>query len=193
MPLELRKLFAQPLDKLIVGTREETIPMAVEKFKALEESNVKFEFYLVGDIVTIDFLNNEYLKKFVKLCIIDEKTQREKVEVDTKDFFEVYVECINPAGTIQKENWPILKGIVDSKKTTLLMITEGEEDLLVLPLVQVLPIDTEVQVFVFYGQPPITDSDFTVPQGLVVVKVNKRMQKKIKTYLKMMEKFKSSS
>ena len=191
MPDDLRKLFAQPLDKLIAGTREETIPMAVKEFRALEESNVKFEFYLVGDIVTIDFLNNDYLKKFIKLCIIDEKTQRKKVEIDTTDFFEEYLEFVNPAGTIQKESWPLLQKIVDSKKTTQLMITEGEEDLLVLPLVEVLPIDTDVQSFVFYGQPPITDSAFTIPQGLVVVKVNKRMQKKVKMYVKM-GKFKSS-
>ena len=193
LPVELRKLFAQPLDELIAGTREETIPMAVEKFKALEESNIKFEFYLVGDIVSIDFLNNDYLKKFIKLCIIDEKTQRKRVEINTSDFFEEYIEFKNPAGAIQKESWPLLKGIVDSKKTTLLMITEGEEDMLVLPLVEVLPIDTEIQPFVFYGQPPITDAEFTVPQGLVVVKVNKRMRRYIKGLVKKMEMFRRSS
>ena len=125
------------------------------------------------------------MKKFVKLCIIDEKTQRKKVEVNTKGFFEDYHEFENPAGTIQKESWPLLQKIIDSNKTTLLMITEGEEDLLVLPLVELLPIDTDVQSFVFYGQPPRTDSDFTIPQGLVVVTVNKRMQRTVKRYIKM--------
>ena len=189
LPPEVRKLCAEPLDKLIAGTREETISITVKEFKALEASNVKFAFYLVGDIVTIDFLNNEYLKKFIKLCIIDEKTQRKKVEIDTKDFFEEYIEFENPVGTIQKESWPLLKKIVDSNKTTLLMITEGEEDLLVLPLVDVLPIEGDVQAFVFYGQPPITDADFIIPQGLVVVEVNKKIQKYVRHIAKLMEKF----
>jgi len=189
IPLEVRKKFAEPLDQLLAGTREETIAEAVKKFKALEESDIKFEFYLVGDIVTMDFLSHPYLKKFIKLCIIDEKTQRKKVEIDTKEFFEEYLEMVNPAGTIAKKSWGVIKEIIESKKKTLLMITEGEEDLLVLPLVQLLPTESSVKSFVFYGQPPITDAEFTIPQGLVIVEVNRKMQKYINRLVKLMEKF----
>ena len=75
------------------------------------------------------------------------------------------------------------------KKKTLLKITKGEEDLLVLPLVLELPLEENVKNFVFYGQPPITDSKHAIPEGIVLVDVNIEIQNKVKKYINLMEKF----
>ena len=78
IPDDKRHLFSQPLDTLIHGSRKETIPKVEEQFKKLVKEKGNLCFYTVGDIVTKDFLSNEFLKSFVRLCIIDEKTKRVK-------------------------------------------------------------------------------------------------------------------
>ena len=70
----------------------------------------------------------------------------------------------------------------------MLKITEGEEDLLVLPLVLEIPLEKKLQNYVFYGQPPITDSKHSIPEGIVMVKVNKIIQTGVKKYIELMEK-----
>ena len=188
IPQDKRYEFAQPLDKLISGKREETLLKVEDIIKNYIKSNLSINFYIVGDIVTKDFLANQFLKSFIKLCIIDEKTQRTKIYIETENFDEI-VELENPEGTIQKESWSLLKNIVESKKKTLLKITKGEEDLLVLPLVLELPLEENVKNFVFYGQPPITDARNIIPEGIVLVDVNIEIQNKVKKYINLMEKF----
>jgi len=188
IPQDKRYEFAQPLDKLISGNREETLLKVENIIKNYIKSNLSINFYIVGDIVTKDFLANQFLKTFIKLCIIDEKTQRKKIYIETENFEEI-VELENPQGTIQKESWSLLKNIIESKKKTLLKITKGEEDLLVLPLVLELPLEENVKNFVFYGQPPITDANNIIPEGIVLVDVSKKIQNKVKKYISFMEKF----
>ena len=76
--------------------------------------------------------------------------------------------------------------IVKSKKRTLLKITEGEEDLLVLPLVLKIQLYEKIKNLVFYGQPPVTDSKKTIPEGIVMVDVEKRIQKVVDKFVGMM-------
>jgi len=188
LPQNKRHEFSQPLGKLIVGTREETILEVETYFRALVRKQTNINFYLVGDIVTQDFLANQFLKSFIKVCIIDEKTQRNHINLEFEDFFEEIIEFQSPAGAIPKESWTLLRKIVLSNKRTVLKITEGEEDLLVLPLVLEIPLEKKVKNFVFYGQPPITDSKHTIPEGIVMVSVNKAIQKGVKNYIALMEK-----
>ncbi|TFG22352.1 MAG: DUF359 domain-containing protein [Promethearchaeota archaeon] len=188
IPQDKRYEFAQPLDKLISGKREETLLKVENIIKNYIKSNLSINFYIVGDIVSKDFLANQFLKSFIKLCIIDEKTQRKKIYIKTENFEEI-IELENPEGTIQKESWSLLKTIVESKKKTLLIITKGEEDLLVLPLILKLPLEENVKNFVFYGQPPITDARTIIPEGIVLVDVNIEIQNKVKKYINLMEKF----
>ncbi len=188
LPTKQRSKFAEPLDVLIAGSRQDTILEVENIFKDYEKSKVKFQFYLVGDIVTQDFLSNAFLKTHIKLCVIDKKTKRVEVNVEGKQFFERTVEFENETGTIQKESWPLLKEIINSNKRTLLVITEGEEDLLVIPLVLQLPLESNVKRYVFYGQPPITDAEFTIPQGIVVADIDAGIQNKVKELVSLMEK-----
>ncbi len=183
-----RVKFAEPLDMLIAGSQQDTILEVENIFRDLERQKIKYQFYMVGDVVTQDFLSNGFLKSHIKLCIIDKKTKRAEFQVNGKDFFERTVEFKNETGTIQKSSWSLLKDIIQTNKKTLLVITEGEEDLLVIPLVLQLPVKKDTKNFVFYGQPPITDAECTIPQGIVVVEVEENIQEKVKGLLALMEK-----
>ena len=190
IPDDERARFAQPLGKLISGTREETLQEVEKIVKGYLNQNYSLNFYIVGDIVTKDFLANNFLKSHIKLCIIDEMTQRIKIQIDIEGFFEKIIETKNPRGKIQEQNIAIIENIIKSKKRTLLRITEGEEDLLVLPLVAALPLEEQVKNLVFYGQPPVTDSKNPIPEGIVLVDVNKKIQKICKKFIQFMEKSK---
>jgi len=187
IPEKERSKFAQPLGKLIAGTRKETIAEVESTIREMQKSGKELKFYLVGDIVTQDFLTNEFLKSFVILSIIDEKTQRSKIKLVSEEFFEKVIEFENPPGSISKKSFKILENIIESKSKTLLKITEGEEDLLVLPLVINIPINENEKNFVFYGQPPITDSKSTIPEGIVMVDVDKKIQRTVKKFLSIMK------
>lgn len=188
IPLDKRHLFSEPLDILIAGPREETIPQVENIFKDYLETAINVNFYIVGDIVAKDFLSNQFLKSFIKICIIDEKTQRSHINLEFEEFFERTVEFKNPEGTINKDCWKLFRDIIKSEKRTLIKITEGEEDLLILPLVLEIPILKGVKNFCFYGQPPITDSNFIIPEGIVIVDVDKNIQEKVDKAISIMEK-----
>jgi uncharacterized protein (UPF0218 family) len=188
IPQEKRKSFAEPLDMLIAGSREETIIQVENMFKDYLKSGVKMSFYIVGDIVAIDFISNSFLKSFIKICVVDEKTQRNKINIDFEDFFEEIIEFQNPVGTINKDSWELFRSVIETDNKTLIKVTEGEEDLLVLPLIAELPIKEEEVCFAFYGQPPITDSEFVIPEGIVIVKVDKNIQEKVRNILSFMKK-----
>ncbi|MFW9998788.1 MAG: DUF359 domain-containing protein [Candidatus Hodarchaeota archaeon] len=189
IPQDKRHLFTEPLDILIAGSREETIIQVENVFKDYLASGVEIHFYIVGDIVANDFLSNQFLKKFVKVCIIDEKTQRNHIYLDFEEFFEDIIEFQNHEGTINKECWKLFREVIHSNKKTLIKITDGEEDLLILPLVLEIPITRNIKNFAFYGQPPITDSNFIIPEGIVIVDVDKNTQEKVKKVISIMEKY----
>jgi uncharacterized protein (UPF0218 family) len=188
IPEEERHKFSQPLGKLFAGTRKETISEVEKEINIYLKADFEIKVYLVGDIVTQDFLSNEFLKSFIKLCIIDEKTQRNQIKIETEDIFEDIIEFENPQGGIQKESFTLLNEIVSSGRRTLLKITVGEEDLLVLPLVLEIPLSEGTKSLVFYGQPPITDSKKSIPEGIVMVDVEKRIQKAVKKFVDIMKK-----
>ncbi len=186
IPSNERHKFSQPLGKLYAGTREETIIEVEKAIKEYLKKGFDVSVYLVGDIVTQDFLASNFLKPFIILCIIDEKTQRNHIKIEIEDFFEEIIEFENPEGGIKKESFALLDDIVESKKRTLLKVTVGEEDLLVLPLVLSIGLNDKVKNLVFSGQPPVTDSKKTIPEGIVMVDVEKRIQKVVDKFVRMM-------
>ncbi|TFF86393.1 MAG: DUF359 domain-containing protein [Promethearchaeota archaeon] len=187
IPKKDRHKFSQPLGRLISGAREETIPKIESIIKEFSQNYSRVQIYLVGDIVSKDFLENSYLKSFIRLCVVDEKTQRSKIKLGFDTFFDEIIEFKNPSGTISSDSFDVLEQIVKSNRKTLLKITEGEEDLLVLPLVVLLPLNKACKILVFYGQPPITDSKQPIPEGIVMVEVNKRIQKLVNRFISMMK------
>lgn len=189
IPTTERHKFSQPLGKLIAGTRKQTISEVVELIRNYQNANFVVKVYLVGDIVTKDFLANDFLKSFVRLCIIDEKTQRNQIIIKIEDYFEEIIEFENPEGGIKKESFTLLDEIITSNKRTLFKVIKGEEDLLVLPLVLSIPLNEKVKNLVFYGQPPITDSKRQIPEGIVMVDVEKRIKKVVKKFVSLMNEF----
>ena len=187
IPESERHKYSQPLGKLYAGTRKKTIFEVERAIKALVEGDFEIKVFLVGDIVTQDFLAKDFLKRFVKLCIVDEKTQRNRIKIESEDFFEEIIEFENPQGGIHKESFNLLKNIISSDKITLLKIIEGEEDLLVLPLVLSIPLEEGIKHLVFYGQPPITDAKKDIPEGIVMVIVDKKIQKVVEKFVEMMK------
>jgi uncharacterized protein (UPF0218 family) len=187
IPTTERHKFSQPLGKLIAGTRKETISEVEEHIRNYKNANFEVKVYLVGDIVTKDFLENDFLKSFIKLCIIDGKTQRNQIKIKIEDFFEEIIEFENPEGGIKKESFTLLDEIITSDKRTLFKVIKGEEDLLVLPLVLSIPLNETVKNLVFYGQPPITDSKRQIPEGIVMVDVEKRIKKVVQKFVSLMK------
>ncbi|MBY9002694.1 MAG: DUF359 domain-containing protein [Candidatus Lokiarchaeota archaeon] len=179
-----RHKYSQPLGDLISGSRLETIPKVIEILKKVDSD---IQIYLVGDIVTQDFLNNQFLKERVQIAIIDEKTKRESVNADYEDLFEEIIEFENPEGTINPESFDLLKKIAENEKRTLLKITRGEEDLLVLPLTLVLPLSKTKKRYIFYGQPPITDRKPSFPEGIVMVELNRHVKKLVDHLITIMQ------
>ena len=189
IPQDKRHLFTEPLDILIAGSREETIVQVENIFRDYFNSGIKLNFYIVGDIVAKDFFSNSFLKSFIKICVIDEKTQRNQINIDFKGFFEDVIEFQNPVGTIHKGCWELFRKVIDSGKKSLIKITEGEEDLLILPLILEIPIEEQGGNFAFYGQPPITDSKFVIPEGIVIVNIDRNIQEKVRKVIAIMEKY----
>ena len=186
IPANQRHKFSQPLGKLIAGSREETLSEVIRFLKNARDKTKSINCYLVGDIVTQDFLNDPFLRSMVKVCIIDEKTKRSPVELEMGSFFDKIIEMENPESGINPESFEIFKIYIESFKKTLIKITQGEEDLLVLPLVLAIPLNKSIKNFVYYGQPPVTDSKAPIPEGIVMVEVNKSVKKVVKRFLALM-------
>ncbi len=186
IPNEERQKFSHPLGKLFSGTREETLSEVETFLKEYLSAGFSLNVYSVGDIVTMDFINNNFLKKFIKLSIIDEKTQRKIIRISFEDFFEEVYEFINPQGIIRKESFDLLNKIIGSNKRTLLKIIEGEEDLLVLPLVREIILKEGTKNFVVYGQPPITDAKEPIPEGIVIIDIDPMIKEKVDKLIKIM-------
>lgn len=187
LPEKERTKFTKPLGKLISGTRTETIPKVEKIIRKFLNSGFKVNIYLVGDIVSNDFIENNFLNNYIHLCVVDEKTQRDKIIINSQELFEEIIEFKNPKGTINIESFNLFKKILFSKRKTLIKIIEGEEDLLVLPLISELNYDKNLKDLIFYGQPPITDSKQPIPEGIVMVELDKRIQKAVKKFLSILQ------
>lgn len=189
IPTERLQEFSKPLAPVIKGTRKETIPQ-VEKLiqdLSVRDDISELNLYTVGDVVTQDFMQSRILETYLKISIIDEKTQRKFFQLNLAEHFEEVLELENPAGQISKISWDIIKQALASQKPIAINIVKGEEDLLVLPLVYLIELQPGVKHLVFYGQPPITNSHEPIPEGIVMVDISKDIQQKAKYYIELME------
>jgi uncharacterized protein (UPF0218 family) len=107
----------------------------------------------VGDATT-DKLTT--LKIIPDIAVID-KVERRSLSTRQIDYQAKELRCANPRGTITQEAVAVLQQAIWGDHPVM-VIVDGEEDLLVLPLVQMLPEGSVV----LYGQPL---------EGLVVVNI----------------------
>lgn len=123
----------------------------------------------VGDETTLNFLKAGIIPN---ICVVDFKIQRKSLE---NPLFKADVEIENQPGEIQSTAVTVIKSAIDSmingKKTKIKV--NGEEDLLVMPLVMLAPLGS----LIVYGQP-----------GLGVDVVEASEEKKEKT-AKLLKKF----
>lgn len=144
LPLSLRDELKQPMGQLIKGTIETTIPLLIKALSSRDGILVG-----VGD-VTSDILVHNNLNP--EIVITDGFTKREKL-LEWNDYPDYkIIETKSPAAEITVAAWTSLKEaikIVLDQNERVHIKVEGEEDLLVIPLLVELPIGS----CIVYGQP----------------------------------------
>lgn len=121
--------------------------------------------FSVGDVTT-KTLNEAGIK--MNLSIVDFNVERKRIFSNILELGfkkeEKYETVANPAGTLKKELFQVIKKKIYGNAARIIKI-DGEEDLAVLPLI----ISSPLNAIVFYGQPG---------EGIVEVKITERVKLK---------------
>ncbi len=165
LPESMRAELKKPLGKLLKGLPNETVNILRRDLKQQKPPY----FAVVGDFTSKNILDAGLEPDLV---VVDNRVMRS--EVPPLDFGERQkITAINQAGTIDPSAW-IALGEAVILKSRLSVIVEGEEDLLVLPLISLTPIGS----LIVYGQPR---------EGMVVVEVTKEIKGWVEDFLSRME------
>ena len=134
LPYDLRPILKKPLGKLIKGDPHATHAKLGQIF-----SNKKpVKIASVGDYVTKNLLEKGPQPD---IAIVDNRIMRQ--EINPIIFERPHKHVKNEAGTISSQAYKVLKRAIMLKKK-LAIIVEGEEDLLVLPLMVMMPIGSVI-------------------------------------------------
>ena len=166
-PLWLRKDLMLP-----ENLREEFQKPFGELFKDVEDSfkNKNSLIITVGDVTTKIFNDNSLGQN---MSVIDFKVARENKFSNIKELGFTGEESVfkvnSPAGYITSNLFIKLAEIFKSDiQSKVILRVNGEEDLAVLPLVLLSPINT----LIYYGQPPLRSTSLQVQVGIVKVTVS---------------------
>lgn len=107
--------------------------------------------------------------------IVDHRIMRESIEPIQID--REYVKVVNVPGTISAESQDVLQEVA-KKCLNLFIIVDGEEDLLVLPLMVHMPLDS----IIIYGQPC---------EGMVVITLTQERKDWARDFMNKMRKAKT--
>ena len=162
LPENLRPELRKNLGTVIKGSEDDKDKVAVEVRKLLEKEKYTLSI-AVGDIVSSTLEGAGFT---FDMKVIDFKTQREFLpSFSGNERFDAE----NMAGTINEASAKLLEKeiekIIKNKMETVIKIN-GEEDLLVLPVILLAPLDA----IVFYGQRDV---------GVVMIKVTEKMKKQV--------------
>ncbi|MCC6009426.1 MAG: DUF359 domain-containing protein [Fervidicoccaceae archaeon] len=152
---DLRVFLSKPFGFLFVGNKfwETGIP---EKYNVIT----------VGDYVTKSYI--EFLGEAPPLAFIDLKTKRTSIRSeDVSGYFDYIVNIRNPQGTVFLEGMitSLLEATIGFPQDKVLVIVEGEEDLVPLALTYLnLPEDT----LIVYGQPNIGVVAYRIEQLTII-------------------------
>ncbi|MEX2682834.1 MAG: DUF359 domain-containing protein [Candidatus Sigynarchaeota archaeon] len=162
---ELRPELAKLHGELIAGTEAETLPKINDYLKRERPP------YLggCGDVISRNLFKTDYAPD---LAVMDRKTQRRDYEAIFPQGYERR-EVSNVTGGVTRVAWEAIAQAIASGKRTIIEITGGEEDLLLIPMVLLAP-DGAVMA---YGQPPVTDIEPPIPAGAVMVKVTANVRR----------------
>jgi uncharacterized protein (UPF0218 family) len=143
-----RKCLKKPLGEL--WTSE--VDVNVKHLKKYIEEKKPPCFASVGDFVSYHVLEAGLNPNLV---VVDNRIMREPIK--SLELNREYVRVVNKPGTISAESQLVLKSLVETCKHTA-VIVDGEEDLLALPLMAYMPLNS----IIVYGQPG---------EGMVVIKL----------------------
>ena len=146
---ELRKILREPLGLLVSDDR-------VTYEEIVRQINKDAMIVTVGDATTERMISLGFIPS---IQIVDGKEMRiERIlPIST---IKTELRASNPAGHITRDSIIVLSSARNAEKPVRIIV-DGEEDLLVLPVLALFPNHTSI----FYGQPE---------KGIVVVKVNQR-------------------
>ena len=140
---KLRSILAKPKGVLIEGSIDETLP--VLKSKLLPKQGL---IICVGDVITNLLVEHNFNPDLV---ITDGKTKRESIEKPFQNSNYISMKTKSPAGMITKNAWSTIKKSLSqlSEGQYIHIEIDGEEDLMVLPVIIEFPIGSKI----IYGQP----------------------------------------
>ncbi|MHA1821642.1 MAG: DUF359 domain-containing protein [Promethearchaeota archaeon] len=161
--------------------------------------------FCVGDVVSDGFINSEFLFSITAAYIVDGKTKRKEYNLPVSEGALKVIDIKNPAGSINGSAVSKLYEVIkerdiepigsknegdkvkdNSEAERYLVMVEGEEDLLVIPLVLL----GDNGDYIVYGQPPITDLNEEIPAGMVLLEINQELKGKIREILSKFKKHK---
>ena len=164
LPFDKRTPLKDPLGKLLKGEPKDT----VNALKKILEEKKPPMFASVGDFVTWNILKGGL---HPHIAVVDHRIMRQ--EVEPMELSRDVVDVRNPQGTISSQSCEVLQNAVILKKR-LGIVVEGEEDLLVLPLMAMMPFGS----IIVYGQPR---------EGMVVVTVTEERRAWAEDFMNQME------
>lgn len=163
LPQQLRNQFHKPFGKFY----EDKIP---RKYLVLPEHIVA-----VGDVITKKL---HWLGIVPKLCVVDFHIERKATHETLRELGflgdEEKITVDNPAGSITKTVWKklmLLTSVISEKRNFVVTVT-GEEDLLTVPLILMLPLG----FILFYGQPAYSKNG---KKGVVVLEITEELKQQI--------------
>jgi len=161
MRIELK----EPLGLLLEGEPHETVIRLREVLRRLRPAMLAS----VGDVSSRNILEAGLEPDIV---VVDERVMRVRVEPLSLGG-RVEIRARNPPGTVDADAWRALDEAVRLKRGVA-VIVEGEEDLLVLPLMVLMPLGSVI----VYGQPR---------RGMVVVEVTEERKRWASVFMGRME------
>jgi len=165
LPVSMRQELKSPLGRLVTGDPSETVEVLREYIQETKPAS----FAVVGDFTTKNILEAGLNPD---ICVVDHRGMRVEVDPLNHGEREVFTSN-NSAGTIDAESWVAL-GKAVSLKSMASVIVEGEEDLLVLPLISLMPLGS----LIVYGQPR---------EGMVLVEVTEEKKEWAEDFMARME------
>lgn len=155
LPPSLRDSLSHPFGELFSGD----IPQ-----KYLQDPE---KIVTIGDLVTKRF-NQMHVGQRVSL--IDFSIERKKQFSSIKELGfsgeEQVLALTNPAGQVSSSVWKTLREVFAQKEGRSVVVVEGEEDLLVIPCVLLIPLGYKI----FYGQPR---------SGVIYLEVTEQIKKRL--------------
>ena len=162
LPERLRSELSKPYGILLTGELDSNVKSVLSMMN--KESPPKV--IIVGDYVLMGFIKFGYMPA---LGIFDRKTKRSPFLLTINPTESV----VNPPGHISDEAVFAIRRLISCSASSLLFV-DGEEDLLALPAILYSPEGS----YVIYGLPSV---------GMVLVKVNKDVKKKVSEILEAFE------